>query len=308
MSVSVIVASLNEGEHLRRTIDNLIATLPAGGEIVVVDDGSADHSCDFLVGGYEGVTLLRPSERLGVARARNFGAERAREDIFVFSDAHVKAPPGWIDPLLALLSRAETGAVAPAIGIMRPTPVESTGYGQKWRDATLDIDWLARTKSEPYPVPLLGGGFLVMRRDVFAAIEGFDSGMIVWGSEDAELSLRLWTLGYECWVAPGVEVEHFFRPRYPYDVGWEPVLHNKLRLANVHFGPERLGRVEERLKQYAAFRAASARLAAGDVEARASRMRSLRRYDDDWFFRKFEKELRCELSDAPHERALPSAP
>ncbi len=289
-------------------IDNLAARLPPGGEIIVVDDGSADHSADFLMGGYEGVTLLRPAERLGVARARNFGAEHALGETLVFSDAHVTVPPDWAGPLLDLLSRPEAGAVAPAISIMRPTPVESTGYGQKWRNASLDIDWLGRAKAEPYPAPLLGGGFLAMRRDVFAAAGGFDSGMIVWGSEDAELSIRLWTLGYECWVAPGVDVEHFFRPRYPYEVGWEPVLHNKLRLATIHFGPERRRRVVERLTQYAAFPAARARLAAGDVEDRAYWMHAERRFDDDWFFDRFAKELKCELTDGPGKRAAAPTP
>ena len=295
--VSVVIISHNEGEHLRRTAESLSPTLPPGGEIIVVDDGSTDHSTDFLADGYDRVTLLRPAERLGVARARNFGAERARGQVLVFSDAHVAVPRDWLGPLVAQLERPEVGAVAPAISIMRPTPVESTGYGQKWRDASLGVEWLGRQSPDPHPVPLLCGCFLAMRRDVFAATGGFDSGMIVWGSEDAELSLRLWTLGYECWVVPGVDVEHYFRPRYPYPVTWEPVLHNKLRLATVHFGAARLGRVAERLKQYKEFRVANERLAAGDAATRASALRSLRRYDDDWFFRKFKTELKCELSE-----------
>jgi GT2 family glycosyltransferase len=175
--------------------------------------------------------------------------------------------------------------------------VESTGYGQKWRDASLGVEWLGRQSPQPHPVPLLCGCFLAMRREVFTATGGFDSGMILWGSEDAELSMRLWTLGYECWVVPGVDVEHYFRPRYPYEVTWEPVIHNRLRLAALHFGPERRHRVMERLKQYTEFRAASARLEAGDVATRASTQRRLRRYDDDWFFRKFKSELKSELSE-----------
>ncbi|HTS71733.1 MAG TPA: glycosyltransferase [Terriglobia bacterium] len=295
-SVSVVIISHNEGEHLRRTVDSLSPTLPVRSEIIIVDDGSTDQSTDFLRAGYDHVTLLRPAERLGVARARNFGGEHARGQFLVFSDAHVAVPRDWLAPLVAQLQRPEVGAVAPATSVMRPTPVESTGYGQKWRDASLGVEWLGRQSPEPHPVPLLCGCFLAMRRDVFAATGGFDSGMIVWGSEDAELSLRLWTLGYQCWVVPGVDVEHYFRPRYPYEVTWEPVLHNKLRLANVHFGVERRNRVVERLKQYKEFRAANERLAAGDVATRASTLRGLRRYDDDWFFHKFKGELQCELS------------
>jgi glycosyltransferase involved in cell wall biosynthesis len=296
-SLSVVVISLNEGESLRRTVDNLRDTLPPQSEIIVVDDGSTDGSVGFLSDGYPGVTLLRPEERLGVARARNFGAQHATGDVLVFSDAHVRTPEGWSAPLLELLARPNVGAVAPAIGMLQPAAAASTGFGQKWSDASLAVGWLGQQSSTPYPVPLLCGCFLALRRDVFTESGGFDSGMVVWGAEDSELSIRLWTLGYECWVAPEVDVQHAFRARFPYEVKWEPVLHNRLRLATTHFGPRRLQRVVERLKRYDEFAAAGVRLLTGDVGARASILRSLRRYDDDWFFGKFLNNLRSELSE-----------
>ncbi|MGB7761383.1 MAG: glycosyltransferase [Bryobacteraceae bacterium] len=296
-SLSVVVISLNEGGNLRRTVDNLRDTAPRESEIIVVDDGSTDGSVNFLSDGYPGVTLLRPAERLGVARARNFGAAQAKGGVLVFSDAHVLTPEGWSGPLLNLLGRPEIGAVAPAIGMLQAGAAESTGYGQKWCDASLAVAWLGRQSDSPYPVPLLCGCFLAMRRDVFAEIGGFDSGMVLWGAEDSELSIHLWTRGYECWVAPEVGVQHAFRAQFPYEVKWEPVLHNRLRLASTHFGPRRLLRVVDRLKQYDEFAAAGVRLLTGDLAGRTSTIRAARRYDDDWFFGKFPNDLRSELSD-----------
>jgi glycosyltransferase involved in cell wall biosynthesis len=303
-SLSAVVISLNEGESLRRTVDNLRDTLPPQSEIIVVDDGSTDGSVDFLGDGYPGVMLLRPAERLGVARARNLGARHATGDVLVFSDAHVRVPEGWSGSLLELLDRPNVGAVAPAIGMMQPAAAASTGYGQKWSDASLAVGWLGQQSSTPYPVPLLCGCFLALRRDVFHEIGGFDSGMVLWGAEDSELSIRLWTLGYECWVAPEVDVQHAFRARFPYEVKWEPVLHNRLRLATMHFGPRRLQRVVERLKKYDEFAAASVRLLTGDLAARRSTLRSHRRYDDDWFFGNFPNELRSELSELGSTRPV----
>ncbi len=197
---SIVITSLNEGELLRQTVDHHLTRLPRGGEIVVVDDGSSDGSADFLSDSYEGVKLLRPPERLGVARARNFGAEHAQGEVLVFSDAHVVVPADWSVPLLEVLARPEAGAVAPAISMMRSGGVGSTGYGQKWRDASLEMEWLGRQsgpqKDAPYPAPLLCGCFLALRHDLFREIGGFDAGMVLWGAEDSELSIRLWTLGY----------------------------------------------------------------------------------------------------------------
>ena len=314
-SVSVIVISLNEGEYLQRTVDSLRPTLPPGGEVIVVDDGSTDGSTDFLrpfrapisrmrksaahrtrVRPAVHTTLLRPAERLGVARARNFGAHHAHNDVVVFSDGHVEVPMGWYGPLVVELNNPKVGAVAPGISIMQPAPVASTGYGLKWKDATLDNAWLGRQGNDAHPVPLLGGGFIAMRRDTFDAIGGFDSGMVIWGAEDSELCVRLWTLGYECLVVPAVDVAHRFRPQHPYRVAWEEVIHNKLRLAALHFGPERMSRVAGRLRQNAVFAAASTRLASSDVQARRSELDALRVQDDDWFFSRFSRELQSELS------------
>jgi GT2 family glycosyltransferase len=110
-----------------------------------------------------------------------------------------------------------------------------------------------------------------MRRDVFTKVGAFDAGLVLWGAEDSELSIRLWALGYECWVVPGVEVQHAFRAKFPYEVKWEPVLHNRFRLATVHFGPRRLQRVVERLKKYDEFAAASVRLLTGDLAAQSAK-------------------------------------
>jgi len=172
--ISVIIITLNEGEMLQRTVDNLLVTLPALSEIIVVDDGSSDDSTAFLRDGYSGITLLRPEIRLGVPQARNFGAAHAKGDVLVFSDAHVLTPPGWSDALLDVLNRPEVGAVAPAISAMQPA-VACTGYAQKCSDSSLAVGWLGQQGSTPYPVPLLCGCFLALRRDVFTEIGGFDA-------------------------------------------------------------------------------------------------------------------------------------
>jgi GT2 family glycosyltransferase len=191
---------------------------------------------------------------------------------------------------------------------MRPATVECTGYGQKWSDATLAVGWLGQQGSMPYPVPLLCGCFLAFRKEVFAEVGGFDGGMVLWGAEDSEISIRLWLSGYECWVAPQVEVEHVFRAQFPYEVKWEPILHNRLRLAALHLGPRRLQRVVEKLKQYDEFAAASVRLLSGDLGARTLQVRGLRRRDDDWFFGKFQNELRSELCDIPSGHSVSVGP
>ena len=285
----MVVISHNEGAHLRRTVHSLLASLPADGEIIVVDDHSTDSSADGLRTGYDGVRVLRPAERLGAAAARNYGAAQAGGEILVFSDAHVEVPLGWLAPLRTALARPRVGAVNPVVATMGH--LESKGYGFRWQDSALNVEWLGPRGDAPYPVPFACSGFLALRREVFEAVGGFDPGLVLWGMEDSELSLRLWLLGYECLLVPSLEVAHLFRDSHPYKVHWEVLLHNMLRVAVVHFGAERTRRVVACLTGNRGFPAAFARLADSDAWTRRGAVRAARRYDDDWFFQRFGMEV-----------------
>ena len=121
-----------------------------------------------VVASYFTYYVVRPETRLGIAAARNLGASRSRWEVLVFSDAHVDVPPGFLGPLLDELRRPGVAAVGPAVST-RDDP-NSKGYGFRWRDAALNIEWLPRQGAAPYPVPMLVGRFLAARRDAFEAV------------------------------------------------------------------------------------------------------------------------------------------
>ena len=285
--ISAVVPALNEGPHLRTTVERLEETLPTGSEIVVVDDGSEDGCADFLRSTPRRVTLITQPRgaHLGVAGARNRGARAAKGVVIIFCDAHIDVPRGWTAPLLDALQPAAAGAVAPVVSVMGAP--SSKGFGLRWTDAGLGVEWLPWQASRPHPVPLLPGCCLAIRRDIFSAVDGFDEGLVRWGSEDAELSLRLWLLGYELALVPEVDVAHLFRPSHPYAIDWTTVIHNMLRVAFAHFSSERLARVVGRMKHYEQFDAALARLAVGDAQAARARWEARRLRTDDWYFERF---------------------
>lgn len=286
-SISVVVPALNEGVLLARTVENLRATLPANGDIVVVDDGSTDGSADALREDH--VLRIIRCTRLGAATARNVGARQATGEIVVFADAHIEAPPLWWQPLADALRDASVGAAAPVVSVMGSEL--SKGYGMRWKGPDLGIEWLPLESSGPHSIGLAPGCLLAMRREVFNATGGFDDGMILWGMEDSELSLRLWLLGYELKLVPSVEIAHAFREKHPYSIPWACVIHNMLRVAFCHFKTERIRQVVQALKGYRDFSDALALLATSDVQARRQFLNLHRRRDDDWFFQRFPMNL-----------------
>ena len=287
VQLSVVVVTHNEGERLRRTVESLLATLPGRGvEIAVVDDHSTDGSTAFLTEpGWMPARLVEAPEPLGISRARNLGAAQCSGEVIAFSDAHVEAHPNWAEPIYNAAMKPFVGEVAPVVHSMNEPGIN--GYGFTWRDASLKMNWLKQQGSVPYQVPFLCGCFVALRREVFHAAGGFDEGLIRWGSEDAELSLRLWRMGYECRVVPKSAVSHLFRKHFPYPVGWERIVHNTLRLATVHFGQRALSRVVDHYRIHVAFGAATARVCDGDTWSRRQQVESSCRFDDRWLFDRF---------------------
>lgn len=286
--ISVILPACNESVLLKRTVEQFAATLPRNSEIIVVDNGSTDGCSDFLQQGeFKGVQLIRTPEPLGVSGARNRGLAQAQGEVVVFADAHIDIPEHWWQPIVALLNNPQVGVVGPAIGVMGE-PELSKNYGQRIADSKLRVEWLGYKSEEPYPVPTLGGGFMAMRHDTLKQAGAFDADMPQWGSEDLELCLRYWLLGFEVWVAPEVVILHYFRNKNPYVVEWRSLTHNLLRVALLHLGKERLARVLGALKSDSHFDATLAAVADSRLWQQRAYFAERRLHDDDWYFEKFK--------------------
>ncbi len=289
LKVSVVLPATNESVLLERTVEQLVATLPADSEVIVVDNGSTDGCADFLAEGrWENVHLIRSAEPLGVSAARNRGLAAARGEVVVFSDAHMDVPERWWEPLVRTLNLPRVGVAAPGIGVMG-RPDLRAACGQRIVDNTLRLEWLPPKSAEPCPVPTLGGGFMAIRRETLERAGAFDEGMPQWGSEDLELCVRYWLLGYESWVVPEVTVLHYFRQARPYGVQWHLLTHNLLRVALLHFNRQRIARVAAALRNRARFGAALAQAVESDVWQRRAEFAARRVRNDDWLFERFKE-------------------
>jgi glycosyltransferase involved in cell wall biosynthesis len=288
LRISVILPATNESVMLQRTVEQFVATLPANSEVIVIDNGSTDGCADFLAEEkWANVRLLRSTEPLGVSAARNRGLAEARGEVVVFSDAHMDVPERWWQPLVRTLNLPNVGVAAPGIGVMGK-PDLGASCGQRIAETNLRLEWLPRKSAEPHPVPTLGGGFMAMRHETLKRAGAFDEGMPQWGSEDMELCVRYWLLGYEVWVVPEVTVLHYFRNARPYGLHWHLLTHNLLRVALLHFSQKRLSRVTSALRNRTRFGAALAQAVDSDVWQKRAEFAARRVHDDDWLFEKFK--------------------
>lgn len=285
--VSVIIPAKSEGENL---IDTVKAVRENSGglqpEIIVVDDASEDGAPQRLAARFAEDDLVQiiDGPDLGIARARNAGAEVARGEVLVFLDGHCFVPPGWLEPLVAPFADQKVGMTGPGFRSIRDPRARACGI--TWADASLGNVWLPPETQGPVPFHI--GACQAVRADVFAAEGGFDPGMTRWGSEDVELCLRLWLMGYDVHAAPESEVYHLFRNARPYDVDTTLILYNHLRLALLHFDEARLEQVVARLQAFPASAGAIARAFTDGTLSDRDRMWSRRVRDVDWVFQRFQ--------------------
>lgn len=97
VSVSVVIRSKDEADRLRLTLTSLARqTVPA--EVVVVNDGSIDHTATVLeeAAGWMPLTVIQHEAPRGRSEASNAGARAASGDILLFLDGDTLAGPDLV--------------------------------------------------------------------------------------------------------------------------------------------------------------------------------------------------------------------
>jgi glycosyltransferase involved in cell wall biosynthesis len=87
-AVSVILPTYNRGQFLRDAVESVLRQTFTDWELIVVDDGSTDDTCAFVLGLQDARVQLVPIAHSGSpAWARNAGLARARGEWIAFLDS-----------------------------------------------------------------------------------------------------------------------------------------------------------------------------------------------------------------------------
>lgn len=84
--ISVIIPIYNASLYIKQCIDSIIEQKDVSCEIIAVDDGSSDDSCEIVEAYGDNVTLIKQDNR-GASSARNKGLSCATGDYVMFVDA-----------------------------------------------------------------------------------------------------------------------------------------------------------------------------------------------------------------------------
>ncbi|MGH3182768.1 MAG: glycosyltransferase family 2 protein, partial [Streptosporangiaceae bacterium] len=116
--ISVVVAFFNNEDDLADCLDSIAAQSFADLEVIMVDDGSTDHSAQVARAKATAdprFTLLQPPEHGGPGGARNRGVERASGEYLAFVDGDDVLPANAYELLLHALQQSGSDFVSGAV-------------------------------------------------------------------------------------------------------------------------------------------------------------------------------------------------
>lgn len=199
-----VVVNWNGGAQNVECVASLVEQGLAPGEIVFVDNGSADGSADEVARRFPGLAMIRNGENRGFGEGANQGARealaRGASSVF-FVNNDVRLPPGTLARLNRELERSpETGIVGPRVLYMNdPTMVWCAGGMLTWRE---NLSTLLGHRQPDGPrwretreVDYVAGCALLARREVLEKAGLFDAQFFAY-MEDVDLCMRAREAGF----------------------------------------------------------------------------------------------------------------
>jgi O-antigen biosynthesis protein len=210
--VSLIIPLYSGAGLTRRCLETIRDhTHEVAFEVVLVDD-TADPETKGLLGLVRGAQILRNEQNEGYLRSVNRGAASARGEWLVLCNNDIEATPGWLENLLlAAAAKDRVGVVAPKF--IAPDGLLSEAGGILWRDGTgVNYgrgDEPSRPKYEyTREVDYGSAAALLVRRELWQEVGGYDERYLPMYYEDADLCLQARQRGWRVVYEPSAVVVH----------------------------------------------------------------------------------------------------
>lgn len=106
--ISVVIPLFNKEAVVKKTIDSVLSQTYNNFEIVVVDDGSSDHSVESIRQYKDDRVSLYLKNNGGPSSARNYGTEKSKGDWILFLDADDELLPNALEYLVEPINDKNT--------------------------------------------------------------------------------------------------------------------------------------------------------------------------------------------------------
>lgn len=209
--VTIVIPNWNGKHHLEPCFATLEKLAYAGHvEMILVDNGSADGSADFMARRYPRVRVIRNATNEGFAAACNRGADAARSPVVAFLNNDMHVDPSWLTELVLPLGEDQIRCTASLILSWDGTRVNYAGGGMNFHGIGIQVgidDPNIDLYRKPADTLFACGGAMAVDRAYFLEIGGFDEDFFAY-YEDVDLGWRMNVLGSRVRYVPSSIVYH----------------------------------------------------------------------------------------------------
>ena len=229
MQLSVIILNYNVRFFLEQCVLSVQKALEGiDGEIIVVDNASSDGSCRMIKEKFPTITLIENNENLGFPKGNNIGVEQAKgEYICILNPDTVVA-----EDTFSKILKSKVESQKPKVGIVGCKLIDGSGKFLPECKRGVPTPWVAFTKifglyklfpnsswfnqyyamhlneNQSGEVDILVGAFMVMKRDLYLEVGGFDEDCFMY-SDDIDLSYLVKKAGYLNYYFADTTVIHY---------------------------------------------------------------------------------------------------
>jgi GT2 family glycosyltransferase len=218
MEIEAVVVTHNSAKHIVSCLDSLLAegTIP-----IVVDNESNDSTLNVIKEQYPQVNVIPAGGNLGYGRSVNRGFRETAGQFVLLSNSDVIYCARSVQRLVEFLRNT------PDVGLVGGQQLFPDG---SWQRSYADLPglwtgfkaafgittfqhagrawlWPFKVDRRPKDVPYVAGAVLLVRREAFEAVGGFDETFFRYGDE-SDLCVRTQKAGWRTVFYPGAQIIH----------------------------------------------------------------------------------------------------
>ena len=215
--ISIIIINYRQKNYLLDCVRSIQDNIKYQHEIIIINNSPEEDLAEL-----EGTIKIIPNTNRGYSQANNLGVKHAQGDYLLFLNADTVVKNDPFENVINVLKRKFTGAVG-----LRMTNDDNSFQLSFWKENTFAnekvnkeceerfkkddksfIETIEKEHSDVTEVDWVSGAAMMMRKDVFEDIGGFDERFFLF-YEDADICKRLADKGYKIYFYPGSDIVHY---------------------------------------------------------------------------------------------------
>jgi N-acetylglucosaminyl-diphospho-decaprenol L-rhamnosyltransferase len=239
VSSTIAIINWNSGRRLRTCVESLVGTMTSA-EILVVDNASQDDSMEMVQGFRNRVNIISNSVNRGFAAAINQAFQITDTPYVLVLNPDVRVLPGAVSILEQFMNgHPRAGAAGGHVGEKYVPRSFPTVKALVRENLGIHAHRPPPQMQEPTQVEQPAAAAMIIRRDAYESVGGFDERFYPAWYEDVDFCVRLKEQSWEIYFVPKARFLH--EGGYSADeLGSEKFANayygNQMRYAQKHFG------------------------------------------------------------------------